>query len=219
MAVKHMLTTSLLLGVFAVAGTSMVALTFDNTELRIADNEYQALLQSLNALVPPTSHDNDIANDTIEVTSRELLGSKKPNTVYLARMKEIPIAAVITTIAPDGYNGAIKLLVAINYDGTISGVRVLSHRETPGLGDSIEVERSNWINNFRGLSLQTPDDLGWRVQKDGGIFDQFTGATVTPRAVVKAVHNALLYFEQHRDQLFKPDDTAPSATQVSNNGQ
>ncbi|VAW89250.1 Electron transport complex protein RnfG [hydrothermal vent metagenome] len=219
MAVKHMLTTSLLLGVFAITGTAMVALTFDNTEVRIIDNEYQALLQTLNALVPPASHDNDIANDTVEVTSRGLLGSNKSNTAYLARMKEIPIAAVITTIAPDGYNGAIKLLVAINYNGTISGVRVLSHRETPGLGDSIEVERSNWINNFRGLSLLTPDDLGWRVQKDGGIFDQFTGATVTPRAVVKAVHNTLLYFDQHRDELFKMTDEAHTATQVSNDGQ
>ncbi len=219
MAVKHMLTTSLLLGVFAIAGTAMVALTFDNTEVRIVDNEYQALLQSLHALVPPTSHDNDIANDTVEVTSRELLGSKKAHTIYLARMKEIPIAAVITTIAPDGYNGAIKLLVAINYNGTISGVRVLSHRETPGLGDSIEVERSNWVNNFKGLSLLTPDDLGWRVQKDGGIFDQFTGATVTPRAVVKAVHNTLLYFKQHRDELFKMTDEVHTATQVTTNGQ
>ncbi|MCF6325270.1 MAG: electron transport complex subunit RsxG [Gammaproteobacteria bacterium] len=214
-----MLTTSLLLGVFAIAGTAMVALTFDNTEVRIADNEYQALLQSLHALVPPASHDNDIASDTVEVTSIALLGSHKSNTVYLARMKSVPIAAVITTIAPDGYNGAIKLLVAINYDGTISGARVLSHRETPGLGDSIEAERSSWINSFRGLSLLMPDGLGWRVKKDGGIFDQFTGATVTPRAVVKAVHNALLYFEQHRDQLFKRGDAAPTAMQADNDGQ
>ena len=208
MAAKHMLTTSLLLGVFAIAGTSMVALTFENTEERIADNEYQALLQSLNALVPPESHDNDIANDTVEVTSKTLLGSKKPNTVYLARQKDIPIAAVITTIAPDGYSGAIKLLVAIRYDGSVSGVRVLNHRETPGLGDGIEIERSDWIKSFNDLSLKSPDELGWRVKKDGGIFDQFTGATVTPRAVVKSVHNALLYFEQHRDQLFNASEEA-----------
>ena len=219
MAVKHMLTTSILLGFFAVAGTSMVALTFDNTEVRIADNEYQALLQSLNALVPPTSHDNDIANDTVEVTARELLGSKKSSTVYLARLKEIPIAAVITTIAPDGYNGAIKLLVAIRYDGTISGVRVLNHKETPGLGDGIEIARSDWITSFGGHSLHNPEGLGWRVKKDGGIFDQFTGATVTPRAVVKAVHNALLYFEQHRDELFKPSNATQTATQVLEHGQ
>lgn len=219
MAVKHMLTTSLLLGVFAITGTSMVALTFDNTEVRIADNEYQALLQSLNTLVPPSSHDNDIANDTVEVISRELLGSKKPHTVYLARLKDIPIAAVITTIAPDGYNGAIKLLVAIRYDGTISGVRVLNHRETPGLGDSIDIIRSDWVTSFDNHSLQNPEGLGWRVKKDGGIFDQFTGATVTPRAVVKAVHNALLYFGQYKDELFKTTDEAHTATQVTTDGQ
>lgn len=208
MAVKHMVTTSLLLGLFAIVGTSMVALTFDNTEVRIADNEYQALLRSLNALVPPESHDNDIANDTVNVTSLEHLGSKKENTVYLARKKGVPIAAVFTTIAPDGYSGAIKLLVAIRYDGTISGVRVLNHRETPGLGDGIEIERSSWITSFNDHSLRAPDELGWHVKKDGGIFDQFTGATVTPRAVVKAVHNALLYFELHRDQLFNASDEA-----------
>lgn len=202
MVAKHMITTSLLLGLFAIVGTAMVALTFDNTEARIKDNEYQALLRSLHALVPPVSHDNNIATDTVEVTSRALLGSKKPNTIYLARMKNKPVAAVITTIAPDGYNGAIKLLVAIRFDGSISGVRVLSHRETPGLGDSIERERSDWIEGFNGYSLQLLDNLGWHVKKDGGIFDQFTGATITPRAVVKAVHNALLYFEQHRDKIF-----------------
>ncbi|HED38987.1 MAG TPA: electron transport complex subunit RsxG, partial [Chromatiales bacterium] len=197
-----MLTTSLLLGIFAIAGTSMVALTYEGTEARIIDNDYQALLRTLHALVPPDSHDNDIATDTVTVTSKALLGNKKPSTIYLARLKGVPVAAVITATAPDGYNGAIKLLVAIRFDGSISGVRVLNHRETPGLGDGIEIERSNWIMGFNGLSLQHPDELGWRVKKDGGIFDQFTGATVTPRAVVKAVHHALIYFKQHRDQLF-----------------
>ncbi len=220
MVLKHMLTTSLLLALFAVAGTSMVALTYDNTAARIADNDYQALLKSLHALVPPESHDNNIATDTVTVTSKALLGSKKPSTVYLARLKGIPIAAVITAVAPDGYNGAIKLLVAIRYNGTISGVRIINHRETPGLGDGIEIERSDWITSFNNLSLQSPDELGWRVKKDGGIFDQFTGATVTPRAVVKSVHHALLYFEQHRDELFKTDyGEIPTATQATENGQ
>jgi len=215
MAMKHMMTTSLLLGLFAIVGTSMVALTFDSTEERIADNEYQALLRSLHALIPPATHDNDIANDIAEVTSRALLGSKKPSTVYLARKKGIPVAAVITTIAPDGYNGAIKLLVAIRYNGTVSGVRVLNHRETPGLGDGIEIDRSEWITSFNERSLQAPDELGWHVKKDGGIFDQFTGATITPRAVVKAVHHALQYFEQHRDQLFNTDNDRHTAAEVT----
>lgn len=206
MAAKHMLTTSLLLGLFAIVGTLMVALTFEETEERIADNEYQALLRSLNELVPAESYDNDITSDTIEVTSRPLLGNKKSHTIYRARMKGTPIAAVISTVAPDGYNGAIKLLVAIRYDGTVSGVRVLNHRETPGLGDGIEIERSDWIRSFDSHSLNDPDELGWHVKKDGGIFDQFTGATITPRAVVKAVHNALKYFEQQRDKLFEPSN-------------
>ncbi len=213
MALKHMLTTSLLLGIFAIAGTSMVALTYEGTEARIIDNDYQALLRTLHALVPPDSHDNDIATDTVTVTSKALLGNKKPSTIYLARLKGVPVAAVITATAPDGYNGAIKLLVAIRFDGSISGVRVLNHRETPGLGDGIEVERSNWIMGFNGLSLNNPDELGWRVKKDGGIFDQFTGATVTPRAVVKAVHHALIYFKQHRDQLFNASAEASAAAQ------
>ncbi len=213
MTLKHMLTTSLLLGIFAIAGTSMVALTYEGTEARIIDNDYQALLRTLHALVPPDSHDNDIATDTVTVTSKALLGNKKPSTIYLARLKGVPVAAVITAIAPDGYNGAIKLLVAIRYDGSISGVRVLNHRETPGLGDGIEIERSNWIMSFNGLSLNNPDELGWRVKKDGGIFDQFTGATVTPRAVVKAVHHALIYFKQHRDQLFNASAEASAAAQ------
>ncbi len=221
MALKHMLTTSLLLGIFAIVGTGMVALTFDNTEVRIKDNEYQALLYSLHALVPPESHDNDIAADTVEVTSRELLGSKKPNTVYLARMKGKPVAAVLTTTAPNGYNGAIKLLVAIRNNGHVSGVRVLAHRETPGLGDGIESDRSDWIKSFNGYSLKTLDSLGWHVKKDGGIFDQFTGATITPRAVVKAVHNALQYFKQHHDKLFATsDETAiPKKMTVIKDGQ
>ncbi len=217
MALKHMLTTSLLLGIFAIAGTSMVALTYEGTEARIIDNDYQALLRTLHALVPPDSHDNDIATDTVTVTSKALLGNKKPSTIYLARLKGVPVAAVITATAPDGYNGAIKLLVAIRFDGSISGVRVLNHRETPGLGDGIEVERSNWITGFNGLSLNNPDELGWRVKKDGGIFDQFTGATVTPRAVVKAVHHALIYFKQHRDQLFNASASAEASAAAQSN--
>lgn len=210
MAAKHIVTTSLLLGVFAIVGTFMVALTFEETEKRIADNEYQALLRTLNALVPAESYDNDITTDTIRVTSKPLLGNRKPLTIYRARMEGKPVAAVITTVAPDGYNGAIKLLVAIRYDGTVSGVRVLNHRETPGLGDAIEIERSDWIRSFDDHSLRNPDELGWRVKKDGGIFDQFTGATVTPRAVVKAVRNALQYFEQRRDELFRRKNTGNS---------
>lgn len=204
-----MLLTATLLGIFAIVGTGIVAYTFDNTEERIAINEREALLRSLHAMVPPALHDNDLPSDTITVISKELLGTDKPVTVYRARKNSIPIAAILTPVAPDGYSGAIKLLVAISYQGDIFGVRVIAHRETPGLGDAIESERSDWVEDFRGHALANLGELGWHVKRDGGEFDQFTGATITPRAVVKAVYNSLQYFQAHKDELFIDSITTP----------
>src|SRR5690606_27069458 len=117
----------------------------------------------------------------------------------------------LTVTAPNGYGGAIRLLVGIREDGTVAGVRVIDHRETPGLGDGIEIEKSDWMTDFEGRSLGDPPVQRWRVKKDGGEFDQFTGATITPRAVVTAVRNALIYFRTHRQALFElPGDTAPA---------
>lgn len=204
MPFKNMLISALLLGLFAIVGTGLVSLTHSGTTERIAENERQALLRSLHALIPSKSHDNDIYKDRIEVSHQELLGSKEPISIYRARMGGSPIAAILTPIAPDGYGGNIKLLVAINYDGSLAGVRVISHKETPGLGDSIEVERNDWILSFNGRSLINPEAEQWKVKKDGGIFDQFTGATITPRAVVKAVYNSLRYYQLNRDALYAP---------------
>ena len=201
---KNMLISALLLGLFAITGSGLVSLTYIGTAERIAENERQALLRSLNALIPSQSYDNDIFTDVIEVTNQELLGSKVPVAVYRARSGGSPVAAVLTPIAPDGYSGAIKLLVAINYDGTLAGVRVISHKETPGLGDGIEVERNDWILAFNGRSLTNPTPDEWKVKKDGGLFDQFTGATITPRAVVKAVFNTLRYYQLNRDAIYIP---------------
>lgn len=202
MPYRTILMSTLILTLFAVVGVGLVAFTYDNTQERIAANEKAALLRSLHSIISPQSHDNDIFTDTIEAHSRQLLGSEKPVTVYRARMQGKPIAVVFAPIAPDGYNGAIKLLVGVRYDGTLAGVRVVSHRETPGLGDGIEAERSDWILDFTGRSLTNPGKRGWNVKKDGGVFDQFTGATITPRAVIKAVYSSLLYYRQHRDALF-----------------
>jgi electron transport complex protein RnfG len=204
MPIKNMLISALLLGLFAVAGSGLVGLTHVGTLERIAENERRALLKSLHALIPPGKHDNDIYSDVIEVTNEELLGSKRPISIYRARMGGSPVAAVLTPGAPDGYGGEIKLLVAINYDSTLAGVRVITHKETPGLGDAIEVERNNWILGFNGRSLTNPVPGEWKVKKDGGIFDQFTGATITPRAVVKAVYNSLRYYQLNRDALYRP---------------
>lgn len=211
MLVRHMTVTALLLGAFAVVGTTIVALTEDNTRERIAHNEREYLLRSLNEVVPRDRYDNDIEHDTVQAESRKLLGSKKPITVYLARKEGRPVAAIFTTVAPDGYSGEIRLLVAIDHDdGSILGVRVVAHRETPGLGDAIEIEKSDWIKGFDGHSLDDPGELGWSVEKDGGIFDQFTGATITPRAVVRAVHSTLKYYDAHRNELFGEQDGEPA---------
>jgi len=147
-------------------------------------------------------YDNALESDTIAVVDSDLLGSGENVTVYRARKNGLPIAVLIAPLAPDGYSGSIGLLVGINENGTLAGVRVTSHRETPGLGDDIEVQRSDWIESFAGRSLDKPSAAGWRVKKDGGDFDQFTGATITPRAVVAAVHKALQYYRENRIVLF-----------------
>ena len=199
---RHMTISALLLGLFAIIGTAMVALIHDATAERIAANHRAFLLKSLHILVPPEQHDNDLFTDVITVTHQELLGSKKPVRVYRARANQKPIAAIINAVAPDGYSGSIDLLVAIRYDGTLAGVRVVKHKETPGLGDSIEASRSDWILGFDDRSLTNPEKKGWAVKRDGGIFDQFTGATISPRAIVNAVYRSLLYFDTHKDELF-----------------
>lgn len=195
--------SALFLFLFAVIGVGLVAYTHDNTAARIAENERMALLRSINELIPADQYDNDIFTDIITVPGNDLLGTSEPVPVYRARKQGWPVAAVLTVIAPDGYNGAIKLLVAVKLDGTLAGVRVIMHKETPGLGDAIEVDRSDWILGFKGKSLNNPPEKAWKVKRDGGQFDQFTGATITPRAVVKAVHKALLYYRTRHHELFE----------------
>ncbi len=194
--------SALLLGLFAMVGTGLVALTHALTRERIAASERAVLERALHAVMPPWRHDNDLLADRIAVTDPELLGTRRPVTVYRARRGGRPVGVVLTPEAPDGYNGRIRLIVGIYADGTLAGVRVLAHQETPGLGDAIEAEKSDWILGFTGKSLGKPPLERWRVRRDGGDFDQFTGATITPRAVVKAVRNALIYFRHHREALF-----------------
>ena len=208
---RHIALAGGILALFALVGTGLVALTHEATDERIAANQRAATLETLHELVPEARYDNDPVRDAITVTARQALGSAEPLTVYRARRDGEPVAAVLTVIAPDGYGGPIRLLVAINHDGTLAGVRVVNHSETPGLGDAIEIERSDWIEDFAGRSLGNPPREDWRVEKDGGVFDQFTGATITPRAVVAAVRRALTYFENHRRELFARDVPAEEA--------
>jgi electron transport complex protein RnfG len=190
-----------LLGLFGIAGAGLVGLSHDVTEERIAQNERDALLQQLEVLLPLDSFDNDPLTDVADISAPELLGTDATR-VYRGRKNGEPMAVVLNPVVTQGYSGAIKLIVAIRSDGTLSGVRVLGHRETPGLGDKIEARRSNWIDGFRDKSLLNPTDSGWKVKRDGGTFDQFTGATITPRAVVRGVRSALLYFNDQRLTLF-----------------
>jgi len=201
--VRNMIISAIVLALFAIAGTFFVIYTYDNTIDTINENKRHELLKTFHVLISPEIHDNDIFNDIIQIQNKSLLGSKKPVTVYRARKENKPVAVIISSIAPDGYNGNIELLVAINYDGDLAGVRVVGHKETPGLGDAIEEKRSDWITKFALKSLTNPDKKGWAVKRDGGEFDQFTGATITPRAIVKAVYNTLRYYKEHRDTLYE----------------
>lgn len=198
-----------ILASFAVLGTSLVAFTHLATEERIKANERETLLRSLYALVPREKVDNDMISDAIMINAIEFLGGKE-TTVYRGRKQQQPVAVVLTTIVPNGYSGPIKLLVAVRYDGSLGGVRVISHKETPGLGDKVEESRSDWIYSFNNKSLGNPPLDKWGVKRDGGVFDQFTGATVTPRSIVQAVKNTLLYVRDHKDALYDKQTTSPT---------
>ena len=204
--------STFILWVFALVGTTLVAVTQVMSKERIADNERRALLSQLNELVPEGSYDNDLFSDIVSVAVDEKLGNETAVSAYRARKDGRPMAVILPVTAPDGYSGRIRLLVGIRHDGTLLGVLVVSHKETPGLGDGIELARSPWILSFNGLSKNNPAAEKWKVKRDGGDFDQFTGATITPRAIVKAVYKSLLYFETARDELFKPmnQSAAPS---------
>jgi len=200
---RQILVSGVFLWLFAVVGTTLVAFTEYSTSSAIAENERQLLLRNLYALLPRNRLDNDIAADTRNLPASPLLGTDSATLAYRARLAGEPVAAVFNSVAPNGYNGRIHLLIGIYVDGSLAGVRVVKHAETPGLGDAVEIRKSPWIKGFDGKSLSNPGKSGWQVKRDGGEFDQFTGATITPRAVVKAVHNTLLYYQQNADMIFQ----------------
>lgn len=189
------------LALFALFTAGAIALVHQLTAGRIAEQARRAQAGALLAIVPAHLHDNDILASAVTLPAVAALGLDKPADAYIARLKGRPTAIILPVIAPNGYSGAIRLLVGIQRDGTLLGVRVVEDHETPGLGDRIELKKSNWILSFNGKSLDNPGPREWKVKKDGGNFDQFTGATITPRAVVGAIYGALNYFRQHRGAL------------------
>lgn len=169
--------------------------TADAIKLR----EIEDLQFSLGQVIPASTHDNDLWSDTKSVTGED----GKATTYHIARSGgAFAGAAFEQTIS--GYSGTIRLLIGVDAGGTLLGVRVLSHTETPGLGDKIDVAKHDWIKGFDGKSLSTLPEDQWKVKKDGGVFDQFSGATITPRAVVTAVHKGLQLYQRQKPQLQAP---------------
>lgn len=189
---------------FTLIGTAMLALTYKLTRSTIALSVEQEKLRLITQIAPPTAYENDIMKDVIELAADELLGTDRTTVAYRGRIGDKPSIAVLEAIAPDGYGGKVNLIIAIGIDGKIGGVRVVSHNETPGLGDYIEIGKDKWITIFNGRSMEEQPDKDWKVRKDGGQFDYRAGATVTPRAIIKSVHKALRYYAQHREEIFLP---------------
>jgi Na+-translocating ferredoxin:NAD+ oxidoreductase subunit G len=213
------LATLLIVGAVAAAAAFIVSASHEFSKDRIAANERARLIASLSSVLDPELRNHDLATTRLTVGDEALLGGAAVD-VFVASEHGVPVATIFASVAPNGYNASIRLLIGVTPDGSVSGVRVVSHRETPGLGDKIDTAKSNWITQFYRKTLQMPALPGWAVDKDeGGEFDTLTGATVTSRAVVYAVKNTLLYFDAHRDELFMtaaaqaddtPDDAAPA---------
>jgi len=191
------------LALVAVIGTALLAGVDRLTKTRIAEQEKRAILDQLGQLISPDLYNNELQQDLFSFQDDLHFPKGQTVTTYRARLDGKAVAVILKMVAVNGYNGKINLLVGINENGTLCGVRVTSHKETPGLGDAIEVERNDWILGFYGRALDNPPPDGWAVKRDGGEFDQFTGATVTPRAVVQAVRLALEFFAEHKSFLFE----------------
>jgi H+/Na+-translocating ferredoxin:NAD+ oxidoreductase subunit G len=203
---------SIALGLFALVTAALLATTNLGTKDRIAEAKREVAKRALLEIVPLERHNNDLLVDTLDIppTYWPTLGIEN-GQVNIARKGDELVAVIIPAVAPDGYNGDIQMIIGVNVDnhangnvdGTVAGVRVVSHRETPGLGDKIDLKKNDWILGFNGKSLKNPKPEGWKVKKDKGAFDQFTGATITPRAVVQQVLKTLQYYREDRKRLLK----------------
>ena len=190
------------ISIFAIVTAGLIAITQVSTKDQIIENERAQQAKALYEIISRDSIDNDLLQDVISIEAPEL--GYPLAKIYQAKRDNKVKAVIVPVISPDGYSGDISLIVGINADNSVAGVRVLSHKETPGLGDKIDLRKSDWIMSFNEKSMTSSNDSSWAVKKDGGQFDQFTGATITPRAVVNAVAQALRFFKQNRDLLLSP---------------
>ena len=198
--------SGIILAVLAAICTALVSFTNEVTSVRITANEQAYLEQSLARVLEGIPYTNKLSESTIVIEPPHELPGDVPVTVYRVYSDNVPVAALFVVTARDGFAGPIKLLIGIDTSGSISNVRILEHRETPGLGDLIESSKSDWIQQFRKSSLAAPDRNVWAIKRDGGSFDQLTGASVTPRAVIKAIKETLVYFEANYDSVFSLEE-------------
>lgn len=206
--------TAAILFLFVVAFTGLLSAVYKSTRPVIEATARAERLRLLNEVLPPADYDNDPVAEALVLPPTAELGLKEPSTLYRASRAGQPVAAIFDAVAPDGYAGRIRLLVAIRFDGSVAGVRVTQHKETPGLGDYIEPKKDRnkarpWITQFNGLALATTGDKDWRVTKDGGRIAYYAGATISPRAIARAVHKAARWFDANREQLFASDGGTP----------
>ena len=202
---KTMFSSAGKLTLFVLASIILLLAIRALTAPEIERAERQTLLNTFSQVLPNDYHDNDLLLNTTQIIDPaylKLLGSSEAVTVYRATKNGQAAGAILTTIAPNGYSGNIYILIGVFPDGRLSGVRVIKHAETPGLGDKVEIAKSNWVLDFDGRNLRDDNDPRWAVKKDGGDFDQFTGATITPRAVVGAIRNALLVVNDLGERLY-----------------
>ncbi len=199
---KSIWASGLILGTLAAICTGLVAVTHHVTTIKIAANEQEYLEQSLAPVLAGISYTSDLTNSTLVLQPPHDLPGNGPATIYRVYSGEDPVAALFVVTARDGFTGPIKLLIGVDTTLTISSVRILEHRETPGLGDLIEPSKSDWLKQLEKASLDTPARQNWMIKRDGGVFNQLTGASITPRAVLKAVKETLLYFEASQEYVF-----------------
>ena len=190
------------LAFIAAICTALVAATYQATADRIAANEKALLEQSLQPAIAGLFFEGGVSESRVVLEPPHDLPGSDTALIYRVYSGDEPVAALFAVTAPDGFSGAIRVLVGIAADGAVTGVRILQHRETPGYGDSIESSRSDWVYQFEGRSLGDPVVSQWHLQVDGGDFDQLTGASITPRAVLKAIRQVLIYFDANRDAVF-----------------
>lgn len=199
--------TALVLLTFTLLFTALMAGTYLLTREPIAASEQAAKLETIGAVLPRDQYDNDLLADTLILPPTAEIGQTQPSTVYRARRKGVPVAAILEVAAADGYSGRIDLIVAVAPDGAILAARVTRHKETPGLGDYIDIAKDKnkqqpWITQFNGLGNAEVSAAEWKVRKDGGRFDQRAGATISARAVTNALGRTTRYAAAHTESLF-----------------